>query len=302
MRQVHKDRSLDLVGWFTLLPQGTPGAHILPIHSQILQLNESAVLLGLHTDDILEESTGGGKLPVTIYESVYEVDDATKDAQTEGEDKEMKDSDAAPLKLKFKELPYSVETGEAEMISLDYVAGGAANAVSTEVREREQNKPVAVQSDVKGKRRAVSQEVAEDSGNAPLPKEDEELIAALTSKANAIKMLKSRLDALTKFLEKPASNDNTSPSQTVLRLTQGLVHRLSLVEPSNVEAFKKELVSETNDVTTITLLNDVMAKLMDSRDIGKKFYVVESAKRQKSHSNELGGGWGAMPSAGDLMI
>ena len=60
----------------------------------------------------------GSKLPLTIYESNYEVDELKQD---QGEDKEMRDGEPV-LKLKFRELPYSVETGEAEMISMDFVA------------------------------------------------------------------------------------------------------------------------------------------------------------------------------------
>lgn len=34
--------------------------------------------------------------------------------------------------IRFRELPYSVETGEAEMISVDYVARGGGNATAVE--------------------------------------------------------------------------------------------------------------------------------------------------------------------------
>lgn len=315
MRIVHKDRSLDLVGWFTLLPRSGPGNNVLPIHNQILSYNESAILLGLHPDEIAEESVGG-KLPITLYETTYEIDDATKDAQPDGEDKEMKDGDAQ-MKLKFRELPYIVETGEAEMISMSSVAGGAANAASAQVQEKLQ------EIDVKGKDKGKGKKVANqgekvDLETATLAKEDEEMIAALTTKANAIKMLKARIDLITKYLQKlpppyieevnsVVTNGNYSePSQTILRMVQALVHRLALVEPSDAEAFKNELLSEENDVNTIELLNELLNRVSDTQGIGKKFSIIESAKNAKQqHLAAYGGGQtnhpGSLASVGDLM-
>ena len=69
VKLVHKD--LDLVGWYTLMAQTGPRPNILPIHHQILSYNESAVVLGLHTDALVNQAkdTAGGKIPVTVYES-----------------------------------------------------------------------------------------------------------------------------------------------------------------------------------------------------------------------------------------
>lgn len=308
MRAVHKDRNLDLVGWFTLLPRTGPGSNVLLIHNQILERNESAILLGLHVDEVGDDSAGG-KLPVTLYETNYEVDGTTKDVNDEGEDKEMKDGDPQ-LKLKFRELPFVVETGEAEMISMSSVAGGATNAASAQVREKQQ------ESDAKGKGKNVIRTTDKvDPKDVPLSKEDDEMIAALTSKANAIKMLQSRIDLIIKYLQKlpppyqaeveaeANAGDHTEPSQTLLRLVQALVHRLHLVEPADAEQFNKELLREENDVETIKLLNELMSRVMDTRDVGKKFSVVESGKAiQKQNIAGLNAQqYGSISSAGDLL-
>lgn len=315
MRIVHKDRNLDLVGWFTLVPRYGPGNNVLPIHNQILSYNESAILLGLHPDEVDEESVGG-KLPITLYETTYEVDDATKDAQPEGEDKEMKDGDAQ-LKLKFRELPYVVETGEAEMISMSSVAGGPANAASAQVQEKLQEIEIKGKDKGKGKKVAKEEEKV-DPETAALAKEDEEMIAALTTKANAIKMLKARIDLITKYLQRLpppymeeinaeiTDAEYSEPSQTILRMVQALVHRLALVEPSDAEEFKKELLREENDVNTIELLNELMSRVTGTQDIGKKFNIIESAKNAKQqHLVAYGGGQamhpGSLASVGDLM-
>jgi COP9 signalosome complex subunit 6 len=121
---------------------------------------------------------------------------------------------AASTNYRFRELPYSVETGEAEMISMDFVARGGANATTTGKPEQQaavggdeaggsRKKPVAslVKGDVKGKRRAVAKEDSDDGEAAVLSREEEELVAALTTKANAIKMLHVRIQLIIKYLE-----------------------------------------------------------------------------------------------------
>ncbi len=132
-KDVHKFPALELVGWFTIAPTSGPQPEHLPIHQQILHTyNESAVLLAFHPSVVAEGGTTGGKLPLTIYESVYEGDSAA--GQTAGdEDKTMQiEGQEVPLKLRFRELPYSVETGEAEMISVDFVARGGGNATAVD--------------------------------------------------------------------------------------------------------------------------------------------------------------------------
>ncbi|KAG8167864.1 hypothetical protein KVR01_003553 [Diaporthe batatas] len=325
MRLVHKDRTLDLVGWFTVTPRTGPGSHVHPIHNQVLSYNESAVLLGFHRDEVGEESVGG-KLPFTVYETAYEVDDAARDTTADGEDKEMKDGDS-PLKLKLRELPFTVETHEAEMIGMTSVAGAAANAASERVQEE------LLKLDVKGKGKGKAQEaVKEDEKVDPetvtLSREDEEMISALTTKANAIKMLQARIDLIIKYLQRlpppymdevnseVAAGEQIEPSQTLLRLVQALVHRLSIVEPSDAEAFKEELLSEENDVSTIQLLTELMNRAGATRDIGKKFHAIET---ERAHNNQRvaafasqapgfghsqhgkGGRPGPLSAAGDLM-
>jgi COP9 signalosome complex subunit 6 len=71
---------------------------------------------------------------LTIYESVFEGEnfptgDAGKAMQIDGE-KRNKQLTGEPIR--FRELPYSVETGEAEMISVDFVARGGGNAMAVE--------------------------------------------------------------------------------------------------------------------------------------------------------------------------
>jgi len=76
-----------------------------------LPYNESLIFLGFHPSPL--STSTGGKLPLTCWESTYE-------EEGKGENKE--------LKMKFVEIEYAIETGEAEMIAMSYVAAGAGNA------------------------------------------------------------------------------------------------------------------------------------------------------------------------------
>jgi COP9 signalosome complex subunit 6 len=200
------------------------------------------------------------------------------------------------LKLKFRELPYSVETDETEMISMNYVAASGGNATAAAPKD---DKPsLSIESNGKGKRRLVESQDEDNMKDSvqeeeiTLTPEEDEMIAALTAKANAIKMLQSRINLLTTYLERlppayldpdsfdPSSMDadNTIPSVTVLRKIQALVSRLDLVIPSDRASFDREMLHEANDVNLVRLLNGIVQNLGQARDVGRKFHVVETAK------------------------
>ena len=179
-KDVHKDPALELVGWFTTSPISGPQMQHVPIHQQIMHTyNESAILLAFHPAAVLGEVSVGGKLPLTIYETVYETE---KNFGQSGEhaDRSMQiDDHDESLDFKFRELPYSVETGEAEMISVDFVArgGGNATAVNSTTKEREKNQasqtPIAEGNGKEREKGAVKETNGVD-GMSLLSTEDEE--------------------------------------------------------------------------------------------------------------------------------
>jgi COP9 signalosome complex subunit 6 len=303
VKDVHKVPALDLVGWYTILPTTGPQPNHLPIHKQILHsYNESAILLGFHPNAI-GEGSAGGKLPLTIYESNYEADDHTG---ASGEDEEMKDGEPQSI-LKFRELPYSVETGEAEMISVDFVARGGGNATAVDGTSTQPTTENA-QSKYKGKTRAASKALTESEAEDRnlLSREDEELIASLTAKANAIKMLHSRINLIAIYLQNlPPSSISTSVSEgtepkdkqyttinySILRSIQALLSRLSLLIPADSAAFEQELISEQNDVNLVSLLSTITESIKDVRETGRKFAIVDTARSMKSkQAGGVGGG------------
>ncbi|KAF4587286.1 COP9 signalosome complex subunit 6 [Ophiocordyceps camponoti-floridani] len=321
MMTVHKERQLDLVGWYTLFPTSGPTPSVVPIHKQILQQwNESALLLGFHPEEALKHSVGG-KLPLTIYESNYEVDDSGGGAEGD-EDKRMDDGEAAALKLKFREVPYSVETDDTEMISMNYIAGAGGNAstVSGTASAKEDRPARSVESNGKGKRRLVESEADDTAKSLPdadevLTHDEEKTLASLTAKANAIKMLHARLRLIATYLERlPPSppqttedsmdTDSTTPSHPILRQIQALVTRLDLVIPSDGEAFAAETLHQANDVELLGLLNSVMQAVGRAREVGRKSAVVENGKAasRRGPTGLSADSMFSLSSAGDIFL
>jgi COP9 signalosome complex subunit 6 len=319
VKDVHKAPALDLVGWYTILPASGPQLVQLPIHRQILDsYNESAILLGFHPTAVIEGPVGG-KLPLTIYESNYESEESPTEP---GEDKEMKDGESQ-LSLKFKELPYSVETGEAEMISIDFVARGGGNATAVAAGPIPLKKADGAGAG-KGKSRALKKAEGQESDFTKvdhlsfLTREDEELIASLTAKANAVKMLHARLDIIAAYLKNlpPSYISNATPSNaessivdytpvnhSILRSIEALLSRLSLLIPADAVAFEQEMLSEKNDVDLVSLLSVVTKSIKDIRDTGRKYSLIETGKHAKA-KGDIGRSWGVpdhVSGAGDLL-
>lgn len=149
-RDVHKAPALEVMGWFTTAPVTGPEAQHLTIHEQILHdYNETALLLAFHPSTVLEGASVGGKLPLTIYESVFESSSenarAAAQADADGDTKMEGEGQEGQLELKFRELPYTVETGEAEMIGVDYVARNPGNATAIDSAAKDTNKNQASQ-------------------------------------------------------------------------------------------------------------------------------------------------------------
>nr|POE59220.1 cop9 signalosome complex subunit 6 [Quercus suber] len=304
---VHKAPALDLVAMFTMGPlQGPQPAH-LAMMRQVQQLTgtDGIMLLLFHPE--LVDHLQGGKLPISLWESVQE---------QEGEE----------VQMRYRELSFEVETGEAEMIGVDFVAKGGGNAAA--VGNRMVSAPPAAASSPadasktttkKGKTRAKEKEAeeAEASGSASatnfLSPEDEELIASLTAKANAIKMLNQRLSLIRMYLSSLPSSyltDATSstppPLETtnysVLRSINAMLARLSLLaspsasdttEPTHRQSetsLQSASAREKQDVHLTSLLATLTRSVHEAQAMGAKFAVVQKEKATKERHPGFGGG------------
>jgi len=163
---VHKDPPLELVGWWSTAPSTGPEASHLHLHRQLLQnYNESAVFLAFHPSQLQASEAHNSKLPLTIYESVLEDEgnnDASKDMEIDGQE---------AVSLRFRELRYSVETGEAEMIGVNTIVQSSGTAAAAE------NHPAPVSNDAKSQSTKSSTEKSK-KGEEPvatkLTQEEEE--------------------------------------------------------------------------------------------------------------------------------
>ncbi|KAF2735954.1 hypothetical protein EJ04DRAFT_551641 [Polyplosphaeria fusca] len=309
-KDVHKQPPLDLVGWFTLGPAAGPQPHHLPIHARISDLHtELPILLIFHPSDAGSVATAAGKLPLTLYESVYE------SASGGPNDKAMDIDGAIQAKsLKFKELVYTVETSEAEMISVDFVARGGGNATAVEgtsapttgveaskAAEDEKTKKS------KGKQKEKQREDAIIDENAVLTPEDEELLSMLTAKQNAIRMLSRRISLLRAYLASlppsylsdaslPVTASSDAPiSHPILRSISAMLSRINILAPPDAASFALESQQEASDVQLIDLLSSITNSVSAARDLGKKSSIVDNARYQGRK-----GGLGMMMSQGNV--
>lgn len=315
-KDVHKAQQLDLVGWYTLAPPSGPQYEHLPIHRQLAEVyNESLLFLAFHPTPLLEKAAHGDKLPLTIYEPVFEAgqDDGDKHMSASGE--------PASTVLRFKELPYSIETGDAEMIGVDFVAKGSANATALPAAVKVQSEGESSTAKAKSKQKDESAEDAQPMSY--LTNEEEDLIASMKAKANAILMLKQRLSLIRKYLESlpPCYLNDASVttceahpgvSHAILRSISALLARLPLLVPytpvstaasGNANGhgekalgtvYEKESMSQASDVALISLLGSLGTALESAQTMSKKAAVVETA------ANNAGRGKSTMPSFYDF--
>jgi COP9 signalosome complex subunit 6 len=323
-KDVHKVPALDLAGWFTLCPESGPTAAFLAIHKQFLAHNESALLLAFHPSAISSSAIANinGKLPLTIYETVYENEPTKQDdsMQIDGEETSG---------IRFRSIPYTIETDETEMIAVDYVAKGGGNAAAatsldTDVSTHQGREE---REDKKGKRRAdeppeASKAVNNTTSADVLNSEEEDLVASLTTRLNSVRMLQSRLTLLSTYisslppssLSDPESETNIEPEHlSHLRNIRALLTRLSLLtphaadtsaatvptttvsftaihNPPQPDALSHAQQAQTNDVNLSSLLALLGQDVQGLSELGRKFALVENARQTKG--KKIGGGGG----------
>jgi COP9 signalosome complex subunit 6 len=322
-KDVHKVPALDFVGWFTLCPESGPTAGFLPIHKQFLGQNESALLLAFHPSAIASSDGANvnGKLPLTIYETVYENEPTKQDdsMQIDGEDASG---------LKFRSIPYTIDTDETEMIAVDYVAKGGGNAAAV-TADSESTVPSEAQerADRKGKRRAdeppgAKKPVNGTTSSNTLTSEESDQIASMTTRLNSVRMLQSRINLLSTYLTSlPPSNLSDPNSDTSidqahlphLRNIQALITRLSLLTPHTessaptlsttsapltvvptqplLDPLTHAQQAQSNDVALSSLLSVLGQDTQALTELGRKFNVIESVRQGKG-KGKMGGGGG----------
>jgi COP9 signalosome complex subunit 6 len=291
-REVHKAPALDLVAMFMSSTADGPVPAHLPVlsHAQALVGNENIMLLLFQLDMV--DKMEGGKLPIGLYEPYQE--------QT-GEQTEMR----------FRELNFEVETGDAEMIGVDFVAKGGGNATAVpggQTGETSSNDKKS--SKGKGKAKEEKNDTETDGGIAHvLSREDEELISSLTAKANAIKMLNQRINLIRSYLASlPESyltdaTSTTPPSETtnfpLLRNVNSLISRLPLLAPpatastsngageSALSAHLQAANHEQQDVHLTSLLAALTRSVCETQTLASRFHAVQRERNIRDRNSNL---------------
>ena len=126
------------------------------------------------------------------------------------------------------------------------------------------------------------------------------VIAALTTRANAVKMLQSRIQIIKSYLSEippcylttsdpPESEQQPEINHSILRSIQALINRLPLLIPADQTSFDQESMTEKTDVSLVELLGGIGKSIYDTKVLGSKFGVIESAAKS---SKKGGGGYG----------
>ena len=300
-KEVHKNPQLDLVGWWTIGSSTGPEQRHLPAQMQVqTEYNlESAPLLLFHPDMVDESSGAAGKLPLTIYETTWTNDSGGSSMEVDGGERNQS--------LKYREVRYTVETGEAEMISVDFVARGGGNATAVDTSfAKVHNGGESSKNSGKSKVKEADGANGVNSQKSHLTPEEDELLTSLSAKANAIKMLQSRLNLLTAYLQSlPSSylSDASIPlnpeqasslHQPTLRSISALLARLPLLTPPDTTSFTRESEQTASDVELISLLSSLTRTVQDVKELGKKWGLTEPRKGGRGHGGPLGQGMGDM--------
>ncbi|KIW17358.1 hypothetical protein PV08_04550 [Exophiala spinifera] len=305
-RDVHKDPALDFVGWYTLAPESGPLPDFLRLQQQAMTFSgDTTILLVLHPEAVEADGATSGKLPVTVYESAFEAEPPKDDGsmQVDGQENTY---------LRFKPLPYSIETDETEMIAIDYVAKGAGSAAAVDDSKGPNSSAGSSETksnDKKGKRRADAVEVngsgAEDGLDALTPEEQDQ-IANMTTRLNSVKMLQSRISLMRSFVESlppsyltdqesaPITSDSPDAAHLPhLRNIQALITRLSLLTPMDSAASSQPLAEATqaqaNDVAMAKLLSLLNQDVQALQDLGRKHATIEGARNAGRAKHTAGG-------------
>lgn len=292
-REVHKAPALDLVAMFmSSSAEGPQPAHLPALNqAQSLIGNDNVMLLLFQLDMV--DKMEGGKLPIGLFEPYQE---------PVAEDTEMR----------FRELSFEVETGDAEMIGVDFVAKGGGNATAVQGVQTG-GESSSKDKKAKGKGKAKDEKDDNETDGAAthvLSREDDELISSLTAKANAIKMLNQRINLIHSYLTSlPESyltnTDSTTAPENInyplLRNVNSLMSRLPLLAPptatfpSNdtseapVSSLDQANRREQQDVHLTSLLAALTRSVSETQTLASRFHTVQRERNTKDRNAFLPG-------------
>ena len=116
------------------------------------------------------------------------------------------------------------------------------------------------------------------------------VIANLSTRLSAVKILQSRLQLIQAYLSQISQDQSADSSvrlsHTLIRNIYSLLVHLSVINPSTSDAFSFESLSQANDVALIGLLGSLSEGVQQMREMGKR-WAVTRAVRQNNASQEM---------------
>lgn len=114
------------------------------------------------------------------------------------------------------------------------------------------------------------------------------MIANLNTRLNAVRTLESRISLIKSYVSSisasdssvAAKDDPSSPklSHPIIRNINSLISHLSILSPHEQSSFATEVLSQSNDVTLVSLLGQLGESVKAMRELGRKSAVVQSAR------------------------
>jgi len=132
------------------------------------------------------------------------------------------------------------------------------------------------------------------------------VVASLQTKANAITVLKSRLNLLSSYLKSlppsyltdaSISREQTDPplNHEILRSISALTAQLHILSPADLSGFAREVKQTKTDVELINLLSTLTRNVGDVKQLGKRWHLIEPRKRSQLQNMPMLNAVGAPP-------
>jgi COP9 signalosome complex subunit 6 len=93
-------------------------------------------------------------------------------------------------------------------------------------------------------------------------------------------------------LSSSTTTTTTTPTQIshpLLRSIQALLHRLPLLLPADRASFAQESLAEKSDVSLVALLGSLSKSIKETREMGRKFGIVDHVRQVGGKKGYAGG-------------
>ncbi|GHJ88338.1 hypothetical protein NliqN6_4740 [Naganishia liquefaciens] len=241
--------TLDLIGWYSIGPEPTRAD--IHIQHEFASVIETPIFLQLSpSESETSPSRTNGEIPVRIFQSALGAND------------DLVDETSNANGIKFVELKYAVETGEAERIAVDGAAKAGGEEDGSGGSARKWSSQACLQCAQLRRRRPV--------------------VTSLTTQRNAVAMLYERMQILLKYIA-GVINSTAQPDHSILRQVSAIVSTLPVMTESG---FREEFLTEYSDVQLTSYLANMTKTLATLNDLTDRFNAVH---HKEANPNGRGG-------------